>query len=231
MVFTSFRKRILLWLIIIVGCCRLAAQQADSITFTNPFNSVIQSDTSANIAAPEDSTLLKYNWLPVKKKSIKRHSPQKAAWLSFALPGLGQAYNKRWWKIPIVYAGLAGMGYGLFFFGSNYSGFRRAYRIQVDKDSTTIASYKGISNPDELRELRDYHKRNLEVMAILTAVWYALNVVDAAVDAHLFHWNIDDNLSLLIDPLLPGLAYPPSTAGISLQFTLRTSTPKQPIKF
>ncbi len=151
------------------------------------------------------------------KKLTKRHSPTKAALLSLAFPGLGQAYNKRWWKLPIVYAGFAGLGYGLYHFGSDYSGYRRAYRNNLS-DTTTIYSYKGTSDVATLRVLRDNNKRNLDIMAVLTAVWYVLQIVDATVDAHLFHWNVDDKLAMDVQPMLPQIPGR-GVAGISLQFS------------
>ncbi|GEM_PF-177638 len=163
-----------------------------------------------------------------KKKVVsKRHNPTKAIWMSAVLPGLGQGYNKRWWKIPIIYAGFSGLGYGLYHFGSNYKGYRSAYRIAVDGDSTTNASFKGTSSADELKYYRDSNKRNLDIMAVVTAVWYILNIVDAAVDAHLFHWDVDDKLALDIHPMIPQMNGR-GVAGLNLQFSFR-QTPKRKI--
>jgi len=157
----------------------------------------------------------------MKKKLVdKRHSPKKAIWMSAILPGLGQGYNKRWWKIPIIYAGFAGLGYGLYHFSTNYNGYRGAYRIAVDGDSTTNASFKGTSSADELKFYRDSNKRNLDIMSVITALWYIINIVDAAVDAHLFHWNVDDKLALDIQPMIPQMSGK-GVAGLNLQFSFR----------
>ncbi|MDW8273564.1 MAG: DUF5683 domain-containing protein [Chitinophagales bacterium] len=184
-----------------------------SDTVSNPFNGFIGDTISSANISPEikksqDTTL-------VTKRKEKRHSPAKAAWMSAVFPGLGQAYNKKWWKIPIIYAGFGGLGYGLYHFGSNYSGFRRAYRLQVDNDSLTIGSYRGITNAAELKFFRDDYKRNLDLMGVLTAVWYALNIIDAAVDGHLFHWNVDDKLTLRLHPYAPNMAN--SILGLRLE--------------
>lgn len=137
-----------------------------------------------------------------KKKKGKRHSPTKAALLSAALPGLGQGYNKKYWKIPIVYAGFAGLGYAVYYTASEFKNYRNAYRLQVDGDKTTIGSYKGIQDEATLKTYRDYFKKNLDISAICTAVWYTLNIVDAAVDAHLFEWNMKDDLTVSWRPVL-----------------------------
>lgn len=148
-------------------------------------------------------------------KTIKKHSPGRALWMSAVLPGLGQAYNKKYWKIPIVWAGFAGLGYGLYHTASRFVDYRNAYRLQVDGRIETVGSVKGISDPAVLKFYRDQNKRNLDITAICTAVWYALNIIDASVDAHLFHYDISDDLSLdwqpvMIDSRHPGL-------GLSLQ--------------
>ncbi len=131
---------------------------------------------------------------------VKRHSPLYATLFSLAVPGLGQAYNRKYWKIPIVYAGLGGLGYALYYTTSNFYGYRNAYRLQVDEDPFTLGEFKGVTEANELKTYRDYYKRYVDLTAILTGVWYALNLVDAAVDAHLFEWNMKDDIHLSWQP-------------------------------
>lgn len=221
-------------LILFFACCFILSAQSqtqDSVSATDPFEISAVSDSTKTAVVVVDSTLQKSDSLAFKKKIEKRHSAKKAAWMSAVLPGLGQAYNKRWWKLPIIYAGFAGLGYGIYYFGTNYTGYRNAYRLQVDGDSTTIGSYKGITNALELKSYRDYHKRNLDIMAIITAVWYALNIVDAAVDAHLFHWNVDDKLALDLHPFAPSIANSSAAVGFSFQFSFKQPVPKKIIQF
>jgi hypothetical protein len=153
------------------------------------------------------------------KAKKKRHSPTKAALLSAALPGLGQAYNKKYWKIPIVYAGFGGLGYALYYTTSEFYGYRNAYRLQVDDDITTQGSYRGYENAAELKIQRDYFKRYLDISAICTAVWYTLNIIDAAVDAHLFEWNMKDDIKMGWQPALitPGYEHPQAGLGVKLR--------------
>ena len=186
-------------------------------------NDSIRKTDSTTVVFPQSTMMIdtaKTDTLSKKKNVQKRHSPGKAAWMSAVLPGLGQAYNKRWWKIPIVYAGFAGLGYGLYHFGTDFRGYRKAYRLAVDEDTTTFGSYKGVSGADELRSYRDYNKRNLDIMAVITALWYVLNIVDAAVDAHLFHWNVDDRLALDIQPMIPQIRGQAVT-GLNFQLSFR----------
>lgn len=136
----------------------------------------------------------------LKAKKLRRHSPLYAALFSTVLPGLGQAYNKKYWKIPIVYAGLGGLSYALYYTASNFRGYRNAYRAQVALVPDPFASYNGISDEAALKTYRDYFKRSLDATAICTGVFYILNIVDAVVDAHLFEWNMKDDIHLSWQP-------------------------------
>lgn len=151
-------------------------------------------------------------------KKLRRHSPLYAALFSAVLPGLGQAYNRKYWKIPIVYAGLGGLGYGLYALSTSYNGYRAAYRLQVDEDPLTHGSYKGVDDVATLKAYRDSNKNNLDIVAIVTAVWYTLNIVDAAVDAHLFEWNMKDDIHLSWQPsvLSPQSNYSQTSLGVKL---------------
>jgi hypothetical protein len=113
------------------------------------------------------------------------HSPKRAMYYSLALPGLGQAYNKKYFKIPIVYGVLGGVGYWIYY---NTQGYRTARDRYVEDQSTTNERY--------LRAWR----RNLELSYITLAGAYALQVVDAYVDAHLFYWDVSPELTLRVEP-------------------------------
>ncbi len=131
----------------------------------------------------------------------EKHSPHKATIYSAVLPGLGQAYNKKYWKIPIVYAGFGTIGY---FAITN----RNEYRLAKDAfiyvsngyDYETDNKYVGRYNETDLIQIRDYYRRNTELSWIIMSLWYMLNIVDATVDAHFFDYDISDNLSLHLSP-------------------------------
>jgi hypothetical protein len=135
----------------------------------------------------------------------QQHSPLKASVMSICLPGLGQVYNKKYWKVPIIYAGLGIMTYFIVTNAHQYSMYKNAYNESVNNDTT--GQYQDLVNKyttENLLSAREYYRRNLEVSCILTGVWYILNIVDAAVDAHLFTYNISDDLSLKVDPVFTG---------------------------
>lgn len=148
----------------------------------------------------------------------KQHSPTKATIMSTCLPGLGQVYNKKYWKVPIIYAGLGIMAYFIVSNSQEYSKYKGAYIASVNNDTT--GKYQDLIkkySAQDLLSAQDYYRRNLEISCLLTGVWYILNIVDAAVDAHLFTFNINKDLSLKVDPVFMGHAMSRNfTSGIRL---------------
>lgn len=176
------------------------------------FAQVSPIDENKEFTTPQDT-------VETVAKVKKRHSPTKAALLSAAIPGAGQIYNKKYWKIPIVYSGLAGLGAWVGINAKNLRGFTKAYKLEVDGDPLTIGEYKGFTGETQLNTKRDDAKRNLDLSAIILGVFYALNIVDAAVDAHLYDYSITEDLSLSIKPSIntyPILNTPTQTVGISV---------------
>jgi hypothetical protein len=151
----------------------------------------------------------------------KYHSPKKAAIFSAVLPGAGQIYNKKWWKVPIIYAGGAGLAYSFQFNQSKYIRYRTAYKYRIDNDPSTVDDYVGVYSDDNLNTLQKYYHRYRDLTVIGFAALYALNVIDASVDAHLFTFDVSDDLSVNIHPTLINTTafntYKPGI-GISLHF-------------
>jgi len=148
----------------------------------------------------------------------KSHSPTKATLMSACLPGLGQIYNKKYWKVPIIYVGLGVMTYFIVTNTNEYINYQCAY---IEKSyGNTNGNYAYLANKYSLEELlsgREYYRRNLEISCLITALWYVLNIVDATVDAHLYTYNISDKLSIRIEPsLFPGNYSVRSSAGVKL---------------
>jgi len=141
----------------------------------------------------------------ITKTSFDPLRPSKAAFYSAILPGLGQAYNKKYWKIPIVYAAL---GTGVYFYADNnkdYKRYRNAYKRRLagfsddefwgeNVDGSPLSS-PNISNDGLIRAQKTL-RRNKEISLLVTIGLYALNIIDANVDAHLLQYNVDDNLAI-----------------------------------
>ena len=125
--------------------------------------------------------------------------PAKAAFYSAVLPGLGQAYNKKFWKIPIVYGAI---GTGLYFYLDNnklYKQYRNAYKRRLagftDDEFYGPGDTPFLSDEALIRAQRTL-KRNKELSMLVTVGLYVLNIIEANVDAHLLQYNLDENLAL-----------------------------------
>ena len=138
----------------------------------------------------------------VKKLTVKpEHSPKKASIFSACLPGLGQAYNRKYWKIPLVYAGLGGFGYLTWFNNGLYHDYKDEYIFRTANPGQQI-NFTDYSD-SQVKEQVDFYRRYRDLSVILVAAFYTLNIVDANVDAHLFTFDVSNDLSLNISPSIP----------------------------
>jgi len=126
------------------------------------------------------------------QKPINPLAPARAAFYSAIVPGLGQAYNKKYWKIPIVFGAI---GTGVYFYSTNnqeYQRYRNAYKQRL---KGLDDEFKGQYNDATLINAQRTFQRNRDLSLIVTIGLYVLNIVDANVDAHLRQFNVNDNLS------------------------------------
>ncbi len=153
---------------------------------------------------------------------IPKHSPRAATIMSAVLPGLGQAYNKKYWKIPILYAGFFGLGYLIKVNNDGYVTYKDAYIKKLDTDLTNdIFDSRGYTLAD-LKLLKDAYRRNRDLTIICTVMVDVLNILDANVDAHLFYFDMSDNLSMHLQPSYLYLPFANSgCAGLSLCFNFK----------
>ena len=146
-----------------------------------------------------------------EKKKINPLAPSKAAFYSAVLPGLGQLYNKRgsWWKIPVIYGGLA-TGVGLYAFNNDeYNRGRDAFKRRLagftdDEFFDINGDNPPGSEPDVddsgLESAQESIQRTRDLWLVLTIVWYSLNIIEANVTAHLAQYNVDTRLSFDLQP-------------------------------
>ena len=153
------------------------------------------------------------------------HSPRKAAIRSAIIPGWGQVYNKKYWKVPIVYAALGITGYIFVDNLKTYKDLKIAYsgkyNARVKGDSTDYRKIKPRYLPiseESLRAGRDQFRRYIDYSAVFFVVFWGLNVVDAVVDAHLKAFDVSPDLSMKIKPSYNPLA---NSASLSLVFNFR----------
>ena len=154
--------------------------------------------------------------LTVNESKINPLAPAKAAFYSAIVPGLGQAYNKKYWKIPIVYAAI---GTGIYFYSDNnkrYKTFRNAYKRRL-AGYTDDEFYGQYSNQTLINAQRTI-QRNRDLSLLVTVGLYVLNIVDANVDAHLLQFNVNNNLSFRPDLYQNDITYK-HNVGLTLNYT------------
>ena len=160
-----------------------------------------QKDTVIALADQKDSIYIKDVTTTVIDTLIMKKKPLRAALFSTFVPGLGQAYNQKYWKIPIIFS-LAG---ALIYFADNnniiYHRFLDAYVAKNDTFPDTIDEFDGKVSDDDLLFYKRKYKRNRDLDIILVGVIYIFNIMDASVDAHLSDYDIGDDLSLSIEPI------------------------------
>jgi hypothetical protein len=150
-------------------------------------------------------------------------SPHRATMLAAALPGAGQIYNRKYWKIPVVYVGFGALGYAVYLNSDNFNKFMKGYQdftdLIPDTDSyielirgIDPSVYDPVLHPDtylpseaqwikeQLRNRIDYYKRYRDLSYIGIAVWYLITIIDANVDASLSDYDISDQLTLSLRP-------------------------------
>lgn len=149
----------------------------------------------------QDTTLIRIDSAEIKNQAKPLDDPLKAALLSAVVPGLGQAYNGSYWKIPIIYAGFVGLGASIYYWHYGYVNYRNALAAEIDEDPATINPYGQFEIGERVLNLRvEYFQRNRDFLMILTSLYYLLTVVEANVDGHLKTFDISDELTLNIDP-------------------------------
>lgn len=138
--------------------------------------------------------------------------PMKAVWYSALFPGLGQIYNRKYWKLPLVVGGYMGLTYGLSWNNRYYKDYSTAYRDAVDNDPNTksymdfLPSYMDEASLDmewlqnSLKKRKDYYRRNRDLCIISMVGLYLLCMVDAYVDAQLYNFSITPDLSMRVAP-------------------------------
>ena len=211
------RARYLFWAFILISYFASAQESEERL-----------SEQDSIIKTAEDEGIVVDGSL--KKREINPLAPSKAAFFSAVLPGLGQAYNKRYWKVPIVWGALGVGIYAYTFNQGEYNRFRDAFkrrRAGFFDDEFYDINDSGIvpGNPDisdaALQDAQERFQRDRDLALAITIGLYILNIVDANVDAHLKQFNVDDNLALDFKPYLeynPVTTDPNYGLGVIIKF-------------
>ena len=161
--------------------------------------------------------------MPLKtKEKPAEHSIRRAALYSLVLPGLGQAYNKKYWKIPIIYAGFGAFTYFIITNNNEYVQFKEAYIYTANGETYPIDNpYVGKYNQTQLKEAMDYYRRNRDLSAILGVLWYTLNILEAYVDAHFYDYDISDDLTMRVSPSVTNMPLAPLQPAPGIKLSLK----------
>ncbi|HLF35416.1 MAG TPA: DUF5683 domain-containing protein [Cyclobacteriaceae bacterium] len=143
--------------------------------------------------------------------------PKIAAYLAAALPGLGQIYNKNYWKLPILYGGGTAMAY---FINWNNNKYHQYLQGLADKRNGVTSNLLATAPEDNLQRGIDYYRRNRDFVMIFTGVLYLIQIADAHVQAHLENFDITEDLSLRLTPIIEDSEFMTRYAGLGLVITI-----------
>ncbi|MBK8653433.1 MAG: hypothetical protein IPN20_05995 [Haliscomenobacter sp.] len=208
----GIKKVFLLASLVFPGAWQLSAQVADSLP------PATQPDTLAPLVQVTDTLARgKSRFFNFRKTPP---NPKTALKLSLIFPGAGQLYNGKWWKAPLVYGALGGMIYTIDFNQSRYQRLQTALELQLENQPHEFSDR--ITSPDALRSLRDQYDKATQLSYIGTFAVYVVIGVEAFVDAHLQNFDVSEDLSLRVKPvlILPTPTQSPA-AGIGLSLGFR----------
>lgn len=236
---------IILFLLLGVGGPKLSAQELKTDSLASD-SIVLQEKQMKELIAPVDTAALyagsdSISKIPVSKAVEKKRwipDPKKATWLALLIPGGGQIYNRKYWKLPIVYGGFVGCAYALTWNNQMYSDYSQAYLDIMDDDPNTNSfkdflppNYNVEGNISQLQNIfkrkKDYYRRYRDLSIFCFVAVYALSVIDAYVDAELSNFDITRDLSLKVEPTIinnNSLNQPiqiNKKSGVGLQCSLR----------
>jgi hypothetical protein len=157
----------------------------------------------SSLHAQEDSSAQHIrSSVPPNKTLPELHSPKRAAAMSAMLPGLGQIYNHKYWKVPVIYGAFAGLGYFFWYEQVQFDLFTASYHKSLAGNTAAIDPSLRRYDAATLLEWKNYFNRYRDLSIIGISLVYVVNILDATVDAHLWHFEqkINDDLSLHIAP-------------------------------
>ena len=135
--------------------------------------------------------------------------PSKSLWLALTFPGAGQIYNRKYWKLPIIYGGAVGVAYAVSYYGGHYNDYMRGYRDYLDSDPNTNyhlelipKGYPEASAGNYVKNRVNSFRRYRDIFIVVGVAVYALSVIDAYVDAQLADFDISTDLSMKVRPKL-----------------------------
>ncbi len=181
-----------------------------------PLGSLVAQDS---VTVVRDNSITKGQIDTIRIKSYAaRYDPRKAIFYAAIVPGLGQVYTKKYWKLPLVYGGFIGIGYGFNFYQKGYTDFKAQLYYNLENGLSGPNQF----NPDsqfttqQIRIIIDRYREQRDLMIILFAGMYILQIVDAHVDTHLKEFDLNPNLKVSIEPMMSNDMLVGRQTGVSL---------------
>lgn len=203
------------FIILICFLLKTMAHGLDSMRVTNT-NSVFTQDTIFKL----DDETLKSQTQIFKQNKVFKPNPTRAVIYSAIFPGLGQIYNKKYWKLPLVYGGFLGLSYAISWNGKYYNDYTAGYKalmssdprsaeniavwgpfIKGGKDPASLSDSELVTLTNSFKRNRDSYRRYRDLSIIGAVALYALCIIDAYVDAHMFDFDISPDLSMRVEPV------------------------------
>lgn len=167
---------------------------------------------------------------PALPQKVFVPNPTKATWLALVFPGGGQIYNRKYWKLPIIYGGFAGCAYALSWNGKMYKDYSQAYMDIMDNNPNTN-SFEDLLPPNSnydterlkevLRKRKDTYRRYRDLSIFAFIGVYLISVIDAYVDAELSNFDITPDLSMKVEPTIINNQFQPGNRSVGVQCSLR----------
>lgn len=181
------------------------------VTITIVFNASAQEP----VKVERDTIFIENQDTVLMKSYAKRYNPRKALLLAAIVPGLGQIYNKKYWKLPLVYGGFYLIGRQINFYNNIYTTYKFQLFTNLETNTTKSTVYPYYTT-DQLRRIVDRSRRERDFMVILMGGMYLLQIIDAHVDAHLKEFDLNPNLRVSLEPTVTQDALIGRQTGVAL---------------
>lgn len=208
---------ILLFNVFVILGLQAQDDNAQSIATIDTINSQLsifklQGETQ-NIASLQKDSVKLAKQLRREQRALARTNfkpdPNKSLWLGLTFPGAGQVYNRKYWKLPIIYGGAVGVAYAISYYGGYYNDYMRGYRDYMDSDPNTNyhlelipKGYPSSNAGSYVKNRVNSYRRYRDIFIVVGVAVYALSVIDAYVDAQLADFDISTDLSMKVRPKL-----------------------------
>jgi hypothetical protein len=186
-----------------------------AFTFLLTFQLQAQNNT---VVTKSDSLIVESQDTVLLKSYATRYNPRKALLFAAVLPGLGQIYNKKYWKLPLVYGGFFGTTYAMLFYNDLYRGYKRELFTNLELGLTGDSDIRkgDVYTTKNYRVAVDRAKRSRDFWLIMMGAMYLLQIVDAHVDAHLKEFDLNPQLRVSIEPMMEQNMMLGKQSGLSL---------------